>query len=103
MLFLGGDSLHGWKARFTQIFVFVSRHAFALSALFMMSIVSSGALAAASADDYLSCGLVYGALFKVAKLEIAQQMAAHESARTTGLYDRRNDQVSLDEVERIMI
>ncbi len=37
------------------------------------------------------------------KLEIAQQMAAHESARTTGLYDRRDDQVSLDEVERILI
>jgi integrase len=34
------------------------------------------------------------------KLEIAQQMAAHKSARTTGLYDRRNDEVSLDEVER---
>ncbi len=37
------------------------------------------------------------------KLEIAQQMANHESARTTGLYDRRNDQISLDEVERIII
>jgi len=37
------------------------------------------------------------------KLEIAQQMANHESARTTGLYDRRYDQVSLDEVERILI
>jgi site-specific recombinase XerD len=37
------------------------------------------------------------------KLEIAQQMAAHESARTTGLYDRRGDDISLDEVERIMI
>jgi integrase/recombinase XerD len=37
------------------------------------------------------------------KLEIAQQMAAHESARTTGLYDRRNDEISLDEVERIGI
>jgi site-specific recombinase XerD len=37
------------------------------------------------------------------KLEVAQQMAAHESARTTGLYDRRNDDVSLDEVERIVI
>lgn len=37
------------------------------------------------------------------KVEIAQQMANHESARTTGLYDRRNDQVSLDEVERIVI
>ena len=37
------------------------------------------------------------------KLEIAQQMANHESARTTGLYDRRNDQVSLDEVKQILI
>ena len=37
------------------------------------------------------------------KLEIAQQMANHESARTTGLYDRRTDQVNLDEVERIQI
>lgn len=37
------------------------------------------------------------------KLEIAQSMAAHESARTTGLYDRRDDLVSLDEVERIVI
>ena len=37
------------------------------------------------------------------KLEIAQQMANHESARTTGLYDRRDDQLSLDEIERIVI
>ncbi|MCK0509557.1 tyrosine-type recombinase/integrase [Aromatoleum buckelii] len=37
------------------------------------------------------------------KLEIAQQMANHESARTTGLYDRRNDQLTLDEVERIVV
>jgi len=37
------------------------------------------------------------------KLEIAQQMANHESSRTTGLYDRRTDQVNLDEIERIAI
>ena len=37
------------------------------------------------------------------KLEIAQQIAAHESSRTTGLYDRRDDDVSLNEVERIPI
>ena len=30
-------------------------------------------------------------------------MANHESARTTGLYDCRNDLGSLDEVERILI
>jgi len=37
------------------------------------------------------------------RLEVAQQMANHESARTTGLYDRRNDEISLSEVERILI
>ena len=37
------------------------------------------------------------------RLEVAQQMANHENSRTTGLYDRRHDQVSLDEVERILI
>jgi site-specific recombinase XerD len=36
-------------------------------------------------------------------LEIAQQIANHESPRTTKLYDRRQDQISLDEVERIAI
>jgi site-specific recombinase XerD len=36
-------------------------------------------------------------------LEYAQQMAAHESARTTKLYDRRNDQVTLDQVEHIVL
>jgi len=30
-------------------------------------------------------------------------MAKHEIVRTSGFYDRRNDQVSLDEVERILI
>jgi hypothetical protein len=34
------------------------------------------------------------------ELEVAQQMANHESARTTGLYDRRNDQVPLKEASR---
>jgi site-specific recombinase XerD len=37
------------------------------------------------------------------RVEVAQQIAGHESARTTGLYDRRDDEVSLDEVEKIMI
>jgi site-specific recombinase XerD len=36
-------------------------------------------------------------------LEHAQRLACHESARTTGLYDRRDDEVSLDEIERIVI
>ena len=37
------------------------------------------------------------------KLEVAQHIANHESPRTTKLYDRRPDEISLDEVERIAI
>jgi integrase len=36
-------------------------------------------------------------------LEQAAAMANHASTRTTQLYDRRRDEVSLDEVERIVI
>ena len=37
------------------------------------------------------------------QLEHAQRIAAHESIRTTKLYDRTGDAVSLDEIERIAI
>jgi hypothetical protein len=36
-------------------------------------------------------------------LEHAQQIANHSSPRTTKLYDRRQDTISLDEVERLVI
>jgi integrase/recombinase XerD len=36
-------------------------------------------------------------------VEKAQQMANHSDPRTTKLYDRRCDEVSLDEVERILV
>ncbi len=36
-------------------------------------------------------------------LEAAQHIANHESPRTTKSYDRRQDEISLDEVERILI
>jgi site-specific recombinase XerD len=36
-------------------------------------------------------------------LEAAAAMANHSSTRTTQLYDRRSDQVSLDEIERVRI
>ena len=36
-------------------------------------------------------------------LEHAQRVAAHESPRTTKLYDRTGDAITLDEVERIRI
>ena len=36
-------------------------------------------------------------------IEHAQQIANHESPRTTKLYDRTNDAISLDEIERNLI
>jgi integrase len=36
-------------------------------------------------------------------LEKAAAMANHASTRTTQLYDRRHDEMSLDEIERVMI
>jgi integrase/recombinase XerD len=36
-------------------------------------------------------------------LEHAMRIACHESARTTKLYDRTSDQVSVDEIERVRI
>ena len=36
-------------------------------------------------------------------LERAAAMAGHASTRTTQLYDRRHDEVTLDEVERVLI
>ncbi len=44
--------------------------------------------------DYLTNG---------GKLKIAQRMAGHSNAKTTGLYDRRNDDISISEVERVGI
>jgi integrase/recombinase XerD len=36
-------------------------------------------------------------------LETAQKIAAHESFRTTKLYDRTDDQLTLDEIEKISV
>jgi integrase/recombinase XerD len=36
-------------------------------------------------------------------IEHAQAIANHESPKTTKLYDRTSDQITLDEVERIVI
>jgi len=36
-------------------------------------------------------------------LETAQKIAAHESPCTTKLYDRTDDQLTLDEIEKISV
>ena len=38
-----------------------------------------------------------------ARVEVAQYLAGHAKTETTKLYDRREDKVSLDEIERIGI
>jgi hypothetical protein len=37
------------------------------------------------------------------RMEHAQQMAARESPRTTTLYDRTKDEITIGEVERIQL
>jgi hypothetical protein len=37
------------------------------------------------------------------KWQLAAAIAAHESTRTTQLYNRTADEISLDEIERIVI
>jgi len=44
--------------------------------------------------DYLTNG---------GKLKIVQRMAGHSNAKTTGLYDRRNDEISVSEIGRVSI
>ena len=53
---------------------------------------------------YLSAARRFDAYLKNSgTLETAQHIANHESPRTTKLYDRRQEEISLDEVERIAI
>ena len=49
-------------------------------------------------DKQASAG---GMVFDGGTLEHAQQIAVHQSPRTTKLYDRTKDEISLDEVELI--
>jgi integrase/recombinase XerD len=44
--------------------------------------------------DYLTNG---------GRIEVAQRMAGHSNAKTTGIYNRRNDNISVGGVERIGI
>ena len=50
-----------------------------------------------------SCLRLSGRVFRVRTLEHAQRIAGHASPKTTKLYDRTADTISLDEIERIVI
>jgi integrase len=64
--------------------------------------VSCGIRTETGCHTFRATGIT-ASLKKGGKLEVAKQITAHESAPTTGLYGRRSNEVSLDEVEWIGI
>ena len=58
--------------------------------------------AAANCHTFRATGIT-AYLLNGGTLEHAQAIAAHESPRTTKLYDRTTDEITLDEIERIGI
>lgn len=58
--------------------------------------------AAANCHTFRATGIT-AYLLNGGSLEKAQTIAAHESPRTTKLYDRTSDEITLDEIERIGI
>lgn len=56
--------------------------------------ISRRTFRATGITDYLTNG---------GRIEVAQGIAGYSNAKTTGLYDRRNDDISVGEVERIGI
>jgi site-specific recombinase XerD len=58
--------------------------------------------AAANCHTFRATGIT-AYLLNGGSLENAQAIAAHESLRTTKLYDRTSDEITLDEIERIGI
>ena len=53
----------------------------------------------ATTKDFIPTNLVC-ARYQVARYQVR---SAHESPRTTNLYDRTNDELTLDEIEKIHI
>lgn len=64
--------------------------------------VEAGILSPIGCHTFRATGIT-AYLLNNGSLEKAQMMAAHESPRTTKLYDRTKDEVTLDEVERIIL
>ena len=64
--------------------------------------IDAGVTAPVSCRSFRPTGItVY--LEKNGTLETAQKIAAHESPRTTKLYDRTDDQLTRDEIEKISV
>ena len=54
-------------------------------------------------DDQARYELIRSVNMKTQNRALDQAIAAHESPRTTKLYDRTRDEITLDEVEKIQI
>ncbi len=64
--------------------------------------IDAGVFAPVRCHSLLATGItVY--LENKGTLEVAQKIAAHESPRATKLYDRTDDQLTLDEIEKISV
>ena len=59
-------------------------------------------LGEANCDTFRATGIT-AYLFNGGTLERAQAIAAHESPRTTKLYDRTDDEVTVEDIEKIVI
>jgi integrase/recombinase XerD len=75
----------------TDVWYMVRRHA---SGAEIETAMGCHTFRATGITDYLTNG---------GRIEVAQRMAGHSNAKTTGLYDRRNDDISVGEVGRIGI
>jgi integrase/recombinase XerD len=62
----------------------------------------AGILTSIGCHTFRATGIT-GYLTHGGRIEVAQRMAGHANAKTTGLYDRRNDDVDLSEVAKIGI
>ena len=58
------------------------------------TVIGNHTFRATGITDYLSNG---------GRIEVAQRMAGHSNPKTTGLYDRRADDINVSEVERVGI
>jgi len=63
---------------------------------------AAGIVASASCHTFRATGIT-AYLANGGTIENAQAIAGHESPRTTKLYDRTKDELTLDEIERILI
>jgi integrase len=89
-----GNVLTNERMSRTDVFRMVKRRAMAVGIGIGIERICCHTFCATGITAYLENG---------GTIEHAQAIAAHESPRTTKLYDRTNDELTLDDIERIAI